>query len=503
MSDVAVSLVETPVADHAPGLERAFSRIPAERTGEPLRLDGEIPTFLRGTYYLNGPARFARGGVRYRHWLDGDGMVCALRFDGDGARLTARFVRSAKLAGEEAAGRALYRTFGTAFPGDRLVRGIALESPVNVSVYPWGDTLLALGEQGIPWELDPHTLETRGTYSFGGVLNPLSPFGAHPKIDPVSGELFNFGISFSATQPNLNLYRFAADGRLVYRKRIALEEPRSLHDFCFAGRHVAFYLAPYRLDMVALAQEGKTLMESLRWEPEKGSRLLVVRREDGEPVASVPVGERYVLHGINAFEQAFEDGDRLIVDVLELDRPVYDQYDVPNLFPDVAPGRPVRLVVDLATGALLDRIEIAYDKAPDFPAIDPELAGRPYEHFWMLGISKTGAPGRKFFDQVVHCSWSRPDRVGIWQAPPGCYLGGEPAFAPNPSGEGGAVICQQFHAETEESAFLVFDAFDVARGPVAKLIQASSLHLGFHAFFQPAGPASRPHTLKPLGSSKL
>jgi carotenoid cleavage dioxygenase-like enzyme len=482
VSDVAVPLVEAPAADHAPGLERAFATVPEERSAEALRLEGDIPSLLRGTYYLNGPARFARGDVRYRHWLDGDGMVCALRFSDEGAHLTARFVRSAKLAAEEAAGRALFRAFGTAFPGDRLVRGIALESPINVSVYPHAGTLLAFGEQGLPWELDARTLETKSPYNFGGALNPLSPFAAHPKIDPVTGELFNFGISFSATQPSLNLYRFGADGGLVYRRRLPLDEPRSLHDFCFAGRHVAFYLAPYLLDMETLAREGKTLLESLRWEPERGSRLLVARREDGELAASVPVGDRYVLHGINAYEE----GNHLIVDVLELDRPVYDQYNVPDLFPDVAPGRPVRLVVDLAAGALVDRREIAYDRAPDFPAIDPELTGLPYEHFWMLGISKTGTPGRKMFDQVVHASWSHPDRVEVWQAPPRCYLGGEPAFAPHPSGEGGWVICQQFDAEAGESAFLVFDAFDVAHGPLAKLALSSPVHLGFHAFFAPA-----------------
>src|SRR6185295_2047226 len=198
-------LLEAPVVDHAPGLERAFSFVPEERSAELLQVEGEIPSFLRGTYYLNGPARFARGDVRYRHWLDGDGMVCALRFDDGGARLTARFVRSAKLAAEEATGRALYRAFGTAFPGDRLVRGIALESPINVSVYSWAGALLAFGEQGLPWELDPDTLETRSPFNFGGALNPLSPFAAHPKIDPATGELFNFGISFSATQPSLNL----------------------------------------------------------------------------------------------------------------------------------------------------------------------------------------------------------------------------------------------------------------------------------------------------------
>ncbi|MFY9819826.1 MAG: carotenoid oxygenase family protein [Thermoanaerobaculia bacterium] len=483
--------VESPRVDHAPGLERAFSFVPAERTAERLRVEGKIPAFLRGTYYLNGPARFARGEVRYRHWLDGDGMVVALRFGGDrdgseGVRLTARFVRGTKLTEEEAAGRALYRAFGTSFPGDRLVRGISLESPLNVSLYPFGRTLLAFGEQGLPWELDPETLETRGAFTFGNALNPVSPFAAHPKIDHVTGELFNFGISFSAAQPSLNLYRFGAAGDLIYRQRLALPEPRSLHDFCLAGRHVAFFLGPYRLDMDAL-REGRTLLDSLRWEPERGSRLLIARRDDGAAVASVPVGERYVLHGINAFEDP-ADADRLIVDVLELDRPVYDQYYLPDLFPDVAPGRPVRLTVDLRTGALAGRREIAYDRAPDFPAIDPELAGRPYESFWMLGISHTGSPGRKTFDQVVHASWAHPERVDVWQAPPGHYLGGEPAFAPNPASpaDSGAVICQRFDAATGDSAFLVFDAFDVAAGPVAVLPLAQPLHLGFHALFLPA-----------------
>lgn len=470
--------VEALSVDHAPGLEKAFNSIPEERSAQPLEIEGEIPAFLRGTYYLNGPARFFRGDVQYRHWLDGDGMVCALRIEDGRALLTNRFVRCTKWMEEEAAGRALYRAFGTSFPGDRLVRGIALESPVNVSLYPFAGTLLAFGEQGLPWELDPETLETRGLYNFGGALNPLSPFAAHPKIDPETGDLFNFGISFSAAQPSLNLYRFSTTGGLVYRKRVPLDEPRSLHDFLFAGRHVAFYLAPYRLEMESLTQGG-TLLDSLRWEPEKGSRLLVVDRESGEPVTSVPVGSRYVLHGINAFEE----GTNLIVDVLELDRPVYDQYDIPNLFPDVAPGRPARLVVDLQTGTLLDRIEIAYDKAPDFPAIDPHRAGHPYEDFWMLGISRTGQPGRKTFEQVVHANWSHPDRVEVWTAPPGHYLGSEPAFAPDSEG-GGAVICQSFDAETGESAFLIFDAFDVAAGPVAVARVGGFVHLGFHAIFE-------------------
>ena len=467
--------------DFAPGIERAFAAVPVERTEVVRHIEGKVPAFVRGTYYLNGPARFFRGGLRYRHWLDGDGMVCALRFAEEKVELTARFVRSPKWTAEEAAGRALFRTFGTSFPGDQLVRGIALEPPVNVSVYPFDGGLLAFGEQGLPLALDPATLETLGPYTFGGALNPVSPFAAHPKIDPETGELFNFGVSFSATAPVINLYHFGADGALRGRRRIPLEFPCSLHDFAVGPRHAVFYVAPYVLDMAAL-QSGSTLMEALSWEPERGSRLLVADRETGETVAAIPVGERYCLHTVNAFE----DGGHLIVDVVELDRPVYDQYEVmPDLFTDVAPGRPVRLVLDLGQGRVVERREMAYDHAPDFPAVDPRLAHRPYDEMWILGISATGRPGRKFFDQLAHLDWRRPEAADVYTSPPGRYLGGEPAFVPGDSG--GAVICQEFDAEREESAFLVFDAADVARGPVARLPLASPVHLGFHAFFAPEG----------------
>src|SRR5437773_4969977 len=117
--------------DYAPLIERAFSFTPSEQSYVVEDIEGEIPEFVRGTYYLNGPARFSRGGFSYRHWLDGDGMVCALRFGNGRPHFTSRWVRSAKMRTEEEAGRPVFRAFGTAFPGDRLKRGLMLESPVN------------------------------------------------------------------------------------------------------------------------------------------------------------------------------------------------------------------------------------------------------------------------------------------------------------------------------------------------------------------------------------
>lgn len=467
--------------DYAPLIERAFSHVPREQSYVVENIEGEIPEFVRGTYYLNGPARFSRGSFNYRHWLDGDGMVCALRFEEDSVRFTNRFVRSAKLAAEEEAGRPIFRTFGTSFKGDRLKRGIALESPVNVSVYPYQDSVLAFGEQGLPWKLDPVTLETRGEHNFDGALNDISPFAAHPKFDPSTGEMFNFGIAYAAARPHLNLYRFSASGRLIYRVRVPLPYACSIHDFSLSPNYVVFYLSPYVLNMEALARDGRTLMDALNWHPELGSRLLIVARDTGQEVATIPIGDRYCLHLINCFEE----GDRLTVDVLELKHPIYDQYQVvPDLFTDVCEGHPRRFVIAMKEREVVETTTIDYQLAPDFPSIPPKELTQPYTDFWMLGISPTGRRGRKFFDQLAHANWNCAKACDVYQAPPLDYLGGEPIFIGDQHDEeSGVILCQLFDAQDMRSSFAIFDAFEVRSGPLATIRLKEPIHLGFHASF--------------------
>jgi all-trans-8'-apo-beta-carotenal 15,15'-oxygenase len=472
-------------SDFAPGLEAAFPDqfkeydCVVESTGDPL------PDFFRGTYYLNGPARFGFNGLAYQHWLDGDGMISALHFEQHSIRFMNRYIRSRKFVEEQNAGRPLFRTFGTAFAGSRLNRvGNGLESPVNVSVFPYSECLLAFGEQGVPWELDPVTLETRGQFTFNNRLNDASPFSAHPKFDADTGEIFNFGVFFSAQAPRLYFYSFGPEG-LRYRKPIPLDYPCSVHDFSVSRHYAVFYLSPYLLDVTGLLKNECTVMDSLSWEPERGSRLVVLSRRTGELVASAPIGNRYCLHLINSFDE----GDRLTVDILEFDEPLYGHYHpVPELFQKVSQGGPVRFVFNLQSRELTERITLNYSKAPDFPALDPHYSMLPCNEFWMLGIAATGSRGRKFFDQLVHAHWDKPEVTDIYQSPPLRYLGGEPAFAGAPDSNEGVVICQEFDAVEQKSYFLVFEAAKVSKGPITRIALDHVLYLGFHASFRPDLP---------------
>lgn len=477
-----VSKLECPVLDHAPFLENIFDFDPGEHSYPVEEIEGDIPDFVRGTYYINGPGRFERGGLRYQNWLDGDGMVCAIRFEPGRVHFANRFVRCTKFIAEEAAQRPIFRTFGTAFQENRLKRNVMLESPVNVSVYSYAGMLLAFGEQSLPWQLDPVTLETRGPFNFSGALNEVSPFAAHPKFDVRSGEMFNFGVSFSATQPQLHLFRFDAHARQRTRKRLNLEYPCSVHDFCLSPTYAVFYLSPYLLDMSAIRNKGQSLIEALRWEPQRGSRLLIVQRETGQEVASIAIGQGYCLHLINSFE----DGENLTVDVVEYVQPVYDQYGmIPNLFTNVSSAQPVRFVVDVRNWALIERSAISYRLAHDFPSIDARHVAQPYRDVWMLGMSGSGQRGRKFFDQLVHADWHEPTTTDTYQAPAACYLGGEPRFIARPDdSRAGVVICQLIDARQGSSAFAMFDALHVARGPVALLKLREPIPPLFHTMFE-------------------
>jgi all-trans-8'-apo-beta-carotenal 15,15'-oxygenase len=261
---------------------------------------------------------------------------------------------------------------------------------------------------------------------------------------------------------------------------VPLEYPCSVHDFTISRNYAIFYLSPYLLDASGL-RKGLTVMDCLRWEPQRESQLLVLARATGDVVASIPIGHRYCLHLVNAFEE----GDRLTVDVVEFDEPLYGHYQpVPLLFENVSHGGPVRYVVDMQKRELVERIDSDYSRAPDFPAIDPNLAMNYCNELWVLGISATGHCGRKFFDQLVHICWDGRG-YDLYQSPPMRYLSGEPVVlcAPGTHSSEAVVMCQEFDAAERRSYLAIFDAHRLRDGPVARLLFSANTYLGFHAVF--------------------
>ena len=109
-------------------------------------------------------------------WLDGEG----------GARYANRWVRSAGLEAERAAGDALFGGLSEfRLPPAEVMASVGpMKNTANTHVVGHAGRILALMEAGPPTEL-ADDLSTIGEYDFGGALT--GPMTAHPKIDPVTG----------------------------------------------------------------------------------------------------------------------------------------------------------------------------------------------------------------------------------------------------------------------------------------------------------------------------
>ena len=211
-------------------------------------IDGTLPIDLVGTVYRNGPGKFGVNQERVAHVLDADGLIIQISIppvSGKNERrkvyFKSRFVETKGLASDRNAGEFTQRgTFGTSirglsslFPGERKglnsdpspqplmsrIFGNAFNTDIkntaNTQVISFGGKLLALFEAGLPYELDPLTMDTIGEYDMGGTLTPGKiavkvneiPEGqgpdfiggaahtAHPNVCPKTGHLVGWSWS--------------------------------------------------------------------------------------------------------------------------------------------------------------------------------------------------------------------------------------------------------------------------------------------------------------------
>ena len=114
----------------------------------------------------------------------------------------------------------------------------------NTNVVGHAGRILSLTEGAMPYELSPE-LDTIGRTDFGGPLP--TGFTAHPKIDPVTGEMHGFAYSWA--DPNLIYHVIDATGRLVRSEPITVGGPTMIHDFALTRTHVVFFDLPVVFDL--------------------------------------------------------------------------------------------------------------------------------------------------------------------------------------------------------------------------------------------------------------
>ena len=442
-----------------------------------LAIEGRIPSGLRGTLYRNGPGLFERGGQRYRHLFDGDGLVHAFRFTDRGVSHRARFVRTSKFVAESRAGRFLVPAFGTPIKAEIPVRGPDSINVANTSVLLNGGKLYALWEGGSAHALEPETLETLGPVDWSDGLKRM-PFSAHPKVEP-DGTVWNFG----SMAGKLVLYQIAADGRLLRSHVAEIGASHFLHDFAVTERHLLFLLPPVELDPQWL-RSGRSFAESLVWRGERPTRVLTIEKADFSARREFELPAFNFFHFGNAWEEANgvihadfvrTDDLRLMNDYM----PAMMRGETPML----PPSRPAILVVDPRAGQA--RVEVRGENC-EFPRIDPRRVGR--RHRYVFYTARFGADTAfANFDSVMRVDYVS-GAVERFTFAPGRMLEEHvlvPRAADAPEADGW-LVGVGFDARRQQSFVTVVDALRLVEGPVATAWLPYWLPPCFHGDFKSA-----------------
>lgn len=437
-------------------------------------VEGRLPKDLAGTLFRNGPAWFERGGFRYDHWFDGDGMVHAWSIGGGRVRHRARMVETPKFARERRAGRFAVPALGSAVPDAGPIRNNDDANTANTSVMALGGRLFALYEGGSAFELAPDTLQTAGATTWRADLAAL-PFSAHPLVDR-DGSVWNFGSINLMGGSGLLLWHLSADGRLQSAEVLDTPAPGYLHAFAQTERELVFVLAPFVLG------DSGPFFERIRFTPAQPTRIAVVPKGD--------VGGTRWFEADFAMAYHFGDASRRgeVITVRAVRHVDLDAARSPMRDAMAGHGlaggggeRLSELRIDLARGRA-DWHDLGL-RALEFPLFDPRTpSDRPARLY--APMATDGAP---VFNAVaaIDAENGRRDvhRYG------GGVIAEEHVFVPRPGSrrpDDGWLLGVVYDTARDRRGLTVLDARHVDDGPLATAWVDYGFPLGFHGTFAAA-----------------
>ena len=463
-----------PFPAEEPFLNGYYAPLLMECDAAHLPITGELPPELNGWLYRNGPnPQFAPRGPY--HWFAGDGMLHAFHIEGGNISYRNRWVRTPKWQLEHAEGEGLSGAFGhPRYSDPRIVK--MNSSAANTNVVWHGGKLMALEEAHAPFEVDPVTLEPKGSVDFSGKL--VGPVTAHPKIDPHTGEMLFFGYAAKGRfTPDVMLHVADAAGTLQSSQHLLAPYSSMVHDFVVTRDWIVLPIFPLTGSMER-AMKGAP---PYAWEPDKGTHVALVPRHGTVADVRWFTGDPcYVFHPMNAYDTP--DG-KVVCDMMKYPvAPLFPGPDGKRTGPEQPLARLVRWTFDPAShsGSFTER---ALDDTPaEFPRFDERFAGLPYRHGYFQAGAVTDASeahlSRSGLAHIDHQS----GKVDLWRPGAEDHCG-EPIFVPRNAhaDEGdGFLLSVIYRAETRCSDLAVFDARNVSAGPLAQAHLSHRVPAGFH-----------------------
>jgi carotenoid cleavage dioxygenase-like enzyme len=445
-----------------PYLDDNFAPVSDEITADNLKVIGELPPDLSGMFIRNGPNPQWSPIGQY-HWFDGDGMLHGVRIHDGKATYRNRYIKTRGWQTENKVGKAVWTG---------LMEPPRMDNPygpgkntANTALVWHAGQLLATWEGGAPHKVTTPDLDTIGEHNYNGKL--ASAFTAHPKVDPVTGEMMFFGYGFAP--PYLQYSVVSATGELLRTVPIDIPMGVMMHDFAITENYTIFMDLPLSFSMQRM-QKG---LLPLIFERDKPSRFgIVPRHGDNSNIRWFESPSCYVFHTFNAYE---ENGEVVLIacrmnstNVLVYNDTERDSDgDIPRLH---------RWCFNLSTGSI--REEMLDDVPSEFPRVNENFLGRKTRYGYS-GKMAAGLIPR--FDGVIKYDF-QGGTSEIHGYGKGRY-GGEAVFVPRLSAsneDDGWLVTFVYDTSSDTSELVVVNAQDITSEPVARVLIPTRVPYGFH-----------------------
>lgn len=289
-------------------------------------VEGKIPTDLAGTFYRVGGEWFYPPLYPDDSPFNADGYISMFQFRNGVANFRGRWIKTDRWLAQQKAQRQLFGYYRNALTDDPAAKGID-RGIANTNVYVHAGKLYALKEDALPMEMHPDTLDTLGYDDFRGRYKSPT-FTAHPKTDPVTGEMITYGYEAEGDASNaIWIYWIDKTGRVTREVKIRAPYVSMVHDIAITEKHILFPVYAMTTSKERLAARKL----HWGWEPGKESWVGVLPRDgEAKDVRWFKGPERGFIHTFNA--SVAKNG------VISMEAPVSDGNPFP-FFPPFDPGK--------------------------------------------------------------------------------------------------------------------------------------------------------------------
>lgn len=474
-----------------------------------LKVSGDIPAYAAGTLYRTGPATYkvtTNSGdiVEAQHWFDGFSVAHRFQLHGskDGSegitkvsynsRQTCdRLIQNIKETGKiqdfgfaqnrdpcQSYFKKLMSTFklATGRPSDSFDNvGVALSinMPGLTKDVSGIGSLTARTDANIYLRLNPETLEPAGlcdqTTLHPDLKGPLS--GTHAKMDPVTGDIFNYNLDFGPNAAYRVFHVSKGTGETTVLAKI--QAPLAYIHSIFLTEHTVIlcvwnaHITNYGLSVLW----NKNVLDSIApLDPHDKARWYVIDRTSARKglLATFTTDPFFCFHTINAYEEPSETDVGTIDIIADLagyhdlsmlksfyysiltsnnatdkklagrTRARYMRYKLPSITLASANSRTISSTKP-RSGSKIHEARV--DQSIDLPTLHPQLFTHRYRYHY--GVTDHGYSS--FVDGLGKYD-NKTDTTTIWRRHG--QTAGEPIFVPDPSAD-------PFNEEEEDNGVLL------------------------------------------------